>query len=78
MAEYFKVEFSYPDGHTEEFDEKFSSLEAAIKFAKDLMNQVGFNERAHDEGADKELSKPHYWVIKVTPEGKELAFDSRK
>ena len=44
---YYKMDFSYPDGHIEEFED-FKSLEEAVKYGTDLQAQVNYTERLHD------------------------------
>ena len=76
MAVYFKVEFSYPDGHVEEFEDYYRSLEAAVKFGNDMLNQVAATEQYHKKVSEAE--KPFFLVTKIDGDHHELAFDSRK
>ena len=76
MAVYFKVEFSYPDGHVEEFDDYYRSLEAAVKFGNDMLNQVAATEQYHKKVV--EAKKAYFLVTKIEEDQHELVFDSRK
>ena len=76
MAAFFKVEFSYPDGHIEEFDDYYRSLEAAVKFGNDMLNQFAATEQYHKKV--KEAQKPFFLVTKIEEDHHELVFDSRK
>ena len=76
MAVYFKVEFSYPDGHVEEFDDYYRSLEAAVKFGNDMLNQVAATEQYHKKV--EETKKAYFLVTKIEEDQHELVFDSRK
>ena len=77
MAAFFKVEFLYPDGHVEEFDDYYRTLEAAVKFGNDLLNQVAATEQYHKH-TSRDLQKAYFLVTKIEGEEHSLVYDSRK
>lgn len=44
---FYKINFSYPDGHVEELEDLFRSLEAAVDYGNSLLNQVRATEITH-------------------------------
>ena len=84
MKSYYKVSVTYPDGHTEEIEESYDSLEKAKEFGDNIVLQVQNTERYHKNkggflGLFKRKKKACYYVVRyVTDDGAEEVFDSSK
>ena len=76
---YFKVTFVYPDGHVNDFEDRYQELEDAIKFGNNHLVQVVNTERYHkDRGLfSKKPKKPYFQVNKVDDGLLTLVYDSR-
>ena len=77
------VEFTYPDGHTEEIQDSFVSKEEAVRFGKSLITQANNTESFHganeiNEFGFKKKKKPHFIVFKKDECGSLAVYDSRK
>lgn len=73
---FYKVEFFYPDGHVEEFEDYYRSLEAAVKFGDDMLNQVAVTEQYHKR-KDSPI-KPYFLVTKIDGDNHSVVFNSKK
>ena len=66
----YKVVCSYPDGHIEEIEEDFLTLDDAKGYGFGLLSQIGANERymgksyIDDFGEKSEPQEPYFIVIK--------------
>ena len=66
----FKVVCSYPDGHLEEIEQDFNSLDEAKEYGFGLLAQVGATERYMGKsyidvfGEESEPQEPYFVVIK--------------
>lgn len=74
----FYISFSYPDGHVEEIDESFASLQAAIKYGDSLLNQVAATESTKKQGVSSNDIGAFFLVEEVSYDSRKLVFDSRK
>lgn len=74
MALYY-LSFSYPDGHVEEIQETFSSLDAAIAYGTNLFNQVGGTEQ-YKKGS-RNHNKAHFEVLKVEGDVRQIVYKSK-
>ena len=74
MAAYYLM-FSYPDGHVEEVEQSFSSLEAAIDYGNNLLNQVKATETF--KKGSKTSGKAHFDVLLVDLEKRTTVFKSQ-
>ena len=73
----FAVIFTYPDGHTEEIEEIFSELKAAIAHGTNLLNQVRHTEATKKAGVFGEKSgEPSFAVVQVTDHKKKIVYTS--
>jgi prepilin-type processing-associated H-X9-DG protein len=81
MSEYFRVNVSFPDGHIEEIDEIFSTLELAKNYGESILNQVSYTEAYHkgkdDIFGDKINLKPYFEVLKVADNTSKIVFRSK-
>ena len=72
---------TYPDGHTEEIQERFSTVEEAIDYAQKLLVQVENTERYHYAHGDSKGRKPRgksSFVVEKRENGRsEVVFNSR-
>ena len=71
------LSFSYPDGHIEEIEELFVSLQSAIDYGNGLLNQVRATE-IYKKGSVKGRNKPYFIVLEKSEEGTKVAFNSEK
>ena len=71
----YKVEFFYPDGHVEEFDDIYRTLHSAIKFGNDMLNQVAATEQYHGKLDPK---KAYFIVTEVEGESSKIVHNSKK
>ena len=73
---------TYPDGHVEEIEERFSSVEEAKKYAEELLLQVANTERYHyahgDSKGIQKRGKASFIISKKGPSGSQIVFDSKK
>lgn len=78
----YKLFMHYPDSHSEEIDEVFSSLEAAKAYGKDMLVQIDYTEAFHDTVDDlissKARKKPFYEIMEIEGGEKKLIFKSKK
>ena len=62
----YKLSIFYPDGHVEEIQESFESLESAKEYGKSMMAQIKNTEAYHagkkDLFGEKISKKPHFEV----------------
>ena len=82
MAVYYKVTISYPDGHLEEIEEEFTSLQKAIDFGEKYLAQVYGTEQFRGNALDEHNffhKKKPYFIVDSHGEGEsKIVFDSRK
>ena len=82
MNVYYILSFTYPDGHVEELDERYETLDDAVEFGDNLFNQVMNTERFHrnenvdDFGRPNEV-EPYFIVIKIEDKSRKIVFSSR-
>ncbi len=74
MATYY-LSFSYPDGHVEEVEEVFTSLDAAIAYGTNLLNQVGGTEQF--KKGSRNHNKAHFEVLKVEGDVRQIVYKSK-
>ncbi len=80
METYYRVEVTYPDGHTEEIGTQYKSAREAVDFGANLLVQVSYTEQYHrdnDVFGMKEKIKPYFLVTRVSEQEHKLVFDSR-
>lgn len=82
MEPIYIVEFSFPDGHVQELEQRFKKLEDAIDYAENMVGQVNHTERfrggdSFDEGGFSSKRKPFYYVIKVFNNKRTLVYESK-
>ena len=77
-----RLEMTYPDGHVEEIEQEFSSVEEAKKYGYGLLAQIGQTEKYHYAHGDykgiQARGKAKFMVLRKTRDGSEVAFDSTK
>ncbi len=82
MVTSYKVTISYPDGHLEEIEEDFLSLEKAIDFGEKYLAQIygteSFRGNALDEHNFFHKKQPYFFVDSHGDGESEIVFDSRK
>ena len=82
MEIYYKLEIFFPDGHVEEMEEEYHTLEEAVSVGNSMLTQISYTEEYHkqniDEDGFKKARKPYYIVSRVLEEGRQVVFDSRK
>ena len=74
----FSLSFSYPDGHVEEIDQTFATLDSAIKYGESLFNQVRATELMKKQGVSSPDIGAYFLIEEVTYDSRKLVFDSRK
>ncbi len=72
MTAYY-LSFSYPDGHVEEVEESFSSLDAAVAYGKNLLNQVRATENIRNDSSEEKL-EPHFEIKKFDGENYHIVY----
>ena len=73
----FAVIFTYPDGHSEEIEEIFSDLKAAIEYGSSLLNQVRQTEEIKKEGMfGEESGEASFAVIELEEGKKKIVYTS--
>lgn len=75
MEVYYKLEFSYPDGHIEEFADQYRSAKEAVEIGENMLNQVKVTERYHQYHEDAQ--EAYFLVTKIDGDKHRLVFDSR-
>ena len=73
----YTLSFSYPDGHIEEIEEIFVSLQSAIDYGNGLLNQVKATE-IYKKGSLRGRNKPYFTILEMSEEGTKVAFNSAK
>lgn len=73
---FFKVVFVYPDGHIEEIEDIFNSIESAKDFGENLTNQVINTERFHGGSAEGKRA-PYFMVVEVLDGKLKMVFESQ-
>ena len=80
MVAYYKVTISYPDGHLEEIEEEFMSMDKAVDFGEKYIAQVygteSFKGNAIDEGNLFGRKVPFFYVDCISDEGSENVYNS--
>lgn len=72
----FKITFSYPDGHVEEIDQVFNTLEDAKDYGFNLLNQVGATEihkgKTYKDafGGNEGEAQPAFFIVSKYEGGK--------
>ena len=74
MAVYY-LSFSYPDGHIEEVEETFQSLNDAVNYGMNLLNQVNATED-YKKGS-KTKGQAHFDVLLVDGEKRAIVYQSK-
>ena len=73
---------TYPDGHIEEVEQDFSSLEEAKKYAYSLLTQIGQTEKYHYAHGDykgiQACGKAKFMILRKNMDGTTVLFDSDK
>ena len=72
----YVLNFSYPDGHIEEIDESFATLESAIRYGDGLLNQVQATERMKKAGVFSASNKAYFTVDLVDLESRKTVYHS--
>lgn len=73
----FNLSFSYPDGHVEEIEQPFASLESAVRYGENLYNQVRATELMKKQGVSSVNMGAYFLVEEVTYGSRKIVFDSR-
>ena len=71
----YLVSVSYPDGHIEEIDDTFESLEQAKVFGENIMAQIAMTE-AHKKTGGK--NKPFFMVLDKSKRPSEIVYTNKK
>ncbi|MCR5491796.1 MAG: hypothetical protein K6F32_06690 [Bacilli bacterium] len=74
----YKLSFSYPDGHVEDIDDIFVSLDRAAEYGDGLLNQVMATERLKRAGMSYHAKSAYYMVYECDGKTTELVYDSRE
>ena len=81
MDAYYKVNVSFPDGHVEEIEDIFPSLEAAQAYGNNILNQISSTEPYHNSKKDifgeKTKFKPYFEVLVVVDNNSKIVFKSK-
>ena len=79
---YYTVQFTYPNGNTEEMYERYQNLNDAISFGENMLGQVGFNARYHEGNrdlfGDEEQISPYFVVVKYDGNNRSIVYESQK
>ena len=66
---FYQVIISYPDGHVEQIEETFDTLDAAKSFGVSMINSIKATEAYHAHSDDilleRKLKKPSYEILEV-------------
>ena len=78
----FRVSISYPDGHVEELEDVFNTLEDAKRFGEGYLMQVKATEdlkgKEYDEdGLEKKRYDAYFMVIESNESGRMIVFESK-
>ena len=78
---YYQVIISYPDGHLEEMEEQFKTLEEAKSFSVGMMNSIRATEAYHAHNSDvlleQKLKKPRYEIYETVGKSHKLVFKGK-
>ncbi len=78
----YNLDVTFPDGHIEEIEEQFTTIDAAKNYALHLLTQVGATEKYHYAHGDYKGIQPRgkasYMITEKTSDGTVIVFDSRK
>ena len=77
MVAFYKLEFTYPDGHVEEIEETFIGVTQARVYGDSLLVQVA-NTEQYRSSRGKTLRQPYYCVIENANGERKIVFDSRR
>ena len=77
MAMYY-VTFFYPDGHVEEIEGAFNSLESAKDYGENLLNQVEATEQLKKQGIFSSSGLAYFTVKAVENGERKTVYLSRK
>ncbi len=82
MEKHYKVNVSFPDGHTQEMEDTFASLSDAVNFGYSMLSQIGETERFHkhddfDPFSFDELQKPYFFVYEVVGGKKTCVYEGK-
>lgn len=81
MKTYYRVNVSFPNGHIEEIEDVFFTLEKAVEYGNSILNQVASTEAYHkdrtDMYGDKVSFKPYFEVIEVSDESSKSVYKSK-
>ncbi|MBP5693969.1 MAG: hypothetical protein J6X03_00730 [Bacilli bacterium] len=74
----YTITFSYPDGHSEEIEENFTTLKEAVNYGINLLNQVRATEETKSQGLDdfEEKRNAFFSVHEVDGDVKRIVFNS--
>ena len=74
----YRVTISYPDGHIEDLEEVFNSLEAAKKFGDAYLAHVKATEAQKHRGYLEDGPKdPYYMVMEHNDGSRKIIFESK-
>lgn len=76
MKAYY-LAFSYPDGHVEEIEEVFSSLNGAVDYGMNLLNQVQATE-VQKKGSSTAGKHAYFTVLEDEGGSKKIIYTSHK
>ena len=71
----YLVTVSYPDGHLEEIDDSFETLEQAKAFGKNIMAQIAMTE---EHKKTRGTNKPYYMVLDKSKRPSEIVYTNKK
>ena len=74
----FSLTITYPDGHEEELDESFTSLEKAVSYGMNLLAQIRATEPLKGKKYGASGKREAFFLVhKFSGKESELVFDSR-
>ncbi len=82
----YTVTMSYPDGHLEEIEEVFNSLEQAKEYGERMLNYVASTESIKrggglfddDDFRSSRQQEPYFMVIRLEGKERKIVFESRR
>ena len=82
MITLFRVTVTYPNGKTEEIDDTFRTLDAAISYGKALLGQIpsnaGYKGKSQTIFGEKKTVKSYFVIHKCEGRAREQVYDSRE
>lgn len=81
MEKFYKVQVTFPDGHTSEVEEVFMSKERAMYYGSNMIAQIAQTERFHkdhrDEAGFSKKIDPYFIVNEIDGDKSTLVYESK-